>query len=81
MGANGKEGVDLPVMVCVTHPLLSCAGNLHPLHHLGEENERHTWAPQGPSHSQGAPDTMDFVTCVLDAAHLSAINFLISESS
>lgn len=46
---------------------------LHLLHHLGEENERHARAHKSPSHSQGAPDTMDFVTCVLDAAHLSAI--------
>lgn len=55
------------------HPFPSCARSLPPLHHLGKENERHTWAHKTPSHPQGAPDTTEFVTCVLDAAHLSTI--------
>lgn len=80
MGANGKQGVDVPVMVCVPHPFPSCAGNLPPLHHLGKENERHTWAHKGPSRCQGAPGTTDFAICVLDAAHLSAIKVLISKT-
>lgn len=66
-------------MVPVTHPFPSCAGNLRALHHLDEEKESHTWAHTAPSHSQGAPDTTDFATCILDAAHLSTIKLFNQE--